>query len=798
MHILRLLLRLPVLTCVTAVGYLPSYTAVATENPGAALFPLNWAPVHETPEEIAARETRLEKHELDFYASLLAAKQSGSLEAWLGKLLPKIESRGRHAARRAQNESDDDDDESASGSAAYKRAHRLIALTRFAIDEGHPELKPFLVAEFRTLQEIAFKTFLVERQNDLKKSAKANLSENDDLDKKPADENPKGFLTLKERKEGKKEGKADSQKASEPNKAIGYPYDLNTVHPFCATLICASGMKLLGEYQGEFVRLTEERVDTYIENKGRYTGRWLTGGYNKEVFHMEIGGWVEFLYADQPGKYPVTRQTFSVYWNGLMRDYGYDGDNSPHYDAGTGIRSLIRTAYFLGRLDDLRQRDDFRRITWRMAHTVMNSGESAKWGKSMGEPFITAGDGLPWCLKMGCLIFKDPFLLYAARKYEDRLNRDRETTNEPAVQSFYPKNINRWDLRGVTFPATEPLSLITHRLTHVDGENAANRIGRGDTSTGLVQDKLILRTGTHPQAPCFLMDLSFSQSKHAGDHRIGIDNLLFDTSHLCTYSGRPGNGNQINNPLICPANIPFPLVPAEPGVVNASPEYLFRLGRAPGDQSYKLHHFAATQLPPYAAYGVADYSQFQYPGAKVRRETVLLHNGVMVVLDTFTTEASFTGDFNAGVIYQVWPGVQASDPALRWVLQTPRPPTAPELARETTGFPTLYLFPTAPKLEPRLQTDPNFPVKKAKVKAYSVHAPLKAAAKLVVPSIIAPIRDATKVADFAAAVQVSARGEAIVVELPTAEGGHVAIAFREGKPAELRVLGPALTSTPQK
>jgi hypothetical protein len=298
----------------------------------------------------------------------------------------------------------------------------------------------------------------------------------------------------------------------------------------------------------------------------------------------------------------------------------------------------------------------------------------------MGENFTSAGEGLPWTLKMGYLIFKDPLLLYASRKYQDRLNRQRDSKNDSTVLCLFPKNINSWDVRGAAFPVGEPLSLITRRLTHVEGEQLANRIGRGDTNTGLVQDKLILRTGSHPQAPCFLMDLSFSQSKHAPDHRIGIDNLLFDTSHLCTYSGRPGNGNQINQPLICPTKIPFPLVPAEPGEVTPSPEYLFRLGRSDDYRSYKLQHFAATQLPPSAAYGVADYSKFQYPGAKLRRETVLLHNGVLVVLDTFTTDTSFTGEFNAGVIYQVWPGVQEGDPALRWCFKPlvhPLPPSWP-------------------------------------------------------------------------------------------------------------------------
>lgn len=749
---------------VAVVGLLawPPFGLAAEEtNPGRALFPLDWVPARETKEEIVAREARLEQAEQDWHASLRAAKESGDLAAWLSNQLPDLESRGRHAARRAKTPSKEDDD-AASGGKLYERAHRLLGLTRFALDEGHPELKPLLVEEFRSLQEVAVKTFLAERQSDID-----------------------GASAAREAGEGE-----------DTPKYLGYPFDLNTVQPFNAIVMSAAGMKLLGEYKGEFAERTEEMIETYVENKGRFTGSWLSGGYNKEVFHMEIGGWVEFLYADNPGKYRVARKTFSVCWDGFMRHYGYDGDNSPHYDAGTGVPSLMRTAYFLGRLGDLRKRDDFRRITWRMAHTVMNSGESAKWGKSMGEPFVSAGDDLPWTLKMGYQLFRDPLLLHVARKYEDRLMRERAAKGQATPPSIFPQGINAWDQREVAFPTDEPISLTTQRLTHVDGDNLGNRIGRGDKKTGLVQDKIILRTGTHPQAPCFLMDLSFSQSKHAADHRIGIDNLLFDTSHVCTYSGRPGNGNQINQPLICPTNIPFPLVPAEPGEVNPSKEYLAMVGRAAKDGSYKLRHYAAKNLSPQAAYGVADYAKFQQDGTSVRREVVLLSNGVMVVLDTFTTDSSFVGDFNAGVIYQVWPGVEASDPSLRWVLQSPRPPTAPELAREPQGFPTLYLFPEAEKLEARLVADPMNPGNKPKkekkpaeekIKTYSVHGPLGKKERIVIPSIIAPIRDAAKVADFAAAVEIVSRGGATVVGMPTAEGGRMEVSFRDGKSADVQI-----------
>lgn len=181
--------RLFLLAGLFAVVLSPRTNATAgAETPGAALFPLDWVPVHETAEEIAAREARLGKIDQDFLASLQAAKESGRLDAWLRGLLPGTESRGRHAARRPKNESsgDDSDDEATNGSSVYKRSHRLLALTQFALDEGHPELKPFLVAEFRAVQKSAEKSFLEERQNDIKtaeKLAKVDGEEDDKVGK---------------------------------------------------------------------------------------------------------------------------------------------------------------------------------------------------------------------------------------------------------------------------------------------------------------------------------------------------------------------------------------------------------------------------------------------------------------------------------------------------------------------------------------------------------------------------------------------------------------------------------------
>jgi hypothetical protein len=74
-----------------------------------------------------------------------------------------------------------------------------------------------------------------------------------------------------------------------------------------------------------------------------------------------------------------------------------------------------------------------------------------------------------------------------------------------------------------------------------------------------------------------------------------------------------------------------------------------------------------------------------------------------------------------------------------------------------------------------------------KITTYSVHGPLGKKEKMVIPSIIAPIRDAAKVADFAGAVELVSRGGATIVSLPTAEGKQMEISFRDGMSAEVRI-----------
>ena len=740
---------------------------------GTVLYPMDWVPAAETAADITRREARLVAQAGAYDQTLNQARSNGTLGAWFHLNYPEFASlvaesakpsgdakseahgkkhRGKPAATTAEHdEVDTEPDENSDYSKdAYAFAHRLLSLSRFSVERQYPELKPLLLPCIRAVFAQSKNMFLTERKKDLSGGSPRDKGRN------------------------------------------GFPYDLNTTQPFNGMMVCAAAMKVLGEYRDGFQQETEQMLDGYIENKGQFAGEpFFSGGYNKEVFKMEIGGWVEYLYSGQPAKYPKSRKSFNSCWDGWMKRYGYDGDNSPHYDAGTGIPSLMRLAYFLGRTNDLMVRPDFHRIALRMANTVMNSGENAKWGKCMGarvsDPsrslFVSAGPDLPWTLAYAYGLFHEPLLLYTARKYEERFWPQTGAHGNLAIP-LYPPDIGQFGMTNVGFPADAPLSLATRRLTHVDGEKMANRIGRGDTKTALVQDKLILRTGTHPQSPYFLMDLSFSQSKNAPDHRIGIDNLIFDTVHLCTYQGRPGNGNQINQVFLSPTEYAYPLVHAPPGEVDPSDAYLEKLHRTADYKSYVLNRCAATNVESFAAYGVADYSKYQYSGVHVCRETVLLHNGVMVVLDTITADRTLKRALNAGVLYQIWPGIKSAAPDKSWVLQEDHVPTAPALARSPKGFPTLFYFPrTEPALECRLTKDPSNP-SKIPVTVYSAHARLTAGTTLRIPSIIAPIRDASHVPQWIQNVAATVNGQEATIKLPLGNG-DVSVHFRSDRPASV-------------
>lgn len=143
----------------------------------------------------------------------------------------------------------------------------------------------------------------------------------------------------------------------------------------------AYALKLLDSYDAESEALVKQLIEDCVENRAYYfDGTYLTSGYNKEIFAVDIAFWVKMLYGDQT--YPLTVKTFENVWTNVTVT-SYDGDNSPHYDSTTGFYLILRWGLLLGREYDLAASPHIRRIMDRMAKTVMNSGQSGKFGKSM-------------------------------------------------------------------------------------------------------------------------------------------------------------------------------------------------------------------------------------------------------------------------------------------------------------------------------------------------------------------------------------------------------------------------------
>ena len=685
-----------------------------------AFYPMDFVPHEETTTEISARETRLINHENNFFNTLNSAVAKGTLSTWIDNYLPKL-----NLSPTQVLVSNND------------YVHALFILTKLSIDYNYPSLSLLLKPK---LSESVFQTLQIyksESQNDMSTGG------------------------------------------------TGLPYDLNTVQPANSMLSASICLKLLGAYTGAVKDSTEAFIERYVENKGDFDGFYQITGYNKGVFFMDIGSNVLALYPDEPTKYPVTKQTFESFWNGITK-CSYDGDNSPHYDAGTGIWTALRMALTHNRLNDLKITDDFHRMLTRMAYTIMNSGETAKWGKSMGGTLNNntqlTNDGnieMSWTLKMGYKLFGDPFVLYVARKYEDlRLNgpvADWRTT----ITSTYPKDINFSNIKNVAPVVGIPTSLVTTRLTSKTAYNGL-LLGRGDTNVKLVQDKLILSTGHHPRAPYFLMDLSYTQSKAAPDHRIGANNLMFDGTHLCTYLDRPGNGNQISRPYLCPDSYTYPLIPTKAGEVTPSSDYMSKVDFNPSID-YVLKTHSAKDIDTNVAYGVVEYSKFQYSGVSAKREVVLLHNGITIFLDRIKTDETYSGGHNAGVIYQVWPSIQAKDLNNRWVLQSNHIPTLVDKSANPNGFGTLYYFPQV-----GMATQAAIATDTARIndninKTYSVSKSINKNDSVVVLSMVIPIRNTSLVQSLINSIRTSEKNGTYDIAIPKDATSFITVKFEPNK-----------------
>lgn len=551
--------------------------------------------------------------------------------------------------------------------------------------------------------------------------------------------------------------------------------DLNTTQPAGILMENAYCLKRLGEYEGDIKRLVESIIDTYVEGKpSYYKGDYLSTGYNKELFALNVAFWVKMLYSDDITRYPLCKASFDSMYNALL-NYSYDADNSPHYDANTGCNLLLHWGLLLNDAAGLKNSIHIKRIIDRMSRTIMNSGQTAGWGKLMGgvhnggkEYLLDAGIGMTWCLKVGYRLFKDPFYLYMARKYEDfRFNAGNSQWNNDYID-LYPIDINQKDIDG-SIPSQQASSCLTSRITSNTQYNGL-LLGRGDRDYKQVQDKLILSTGHHPRAPYMLMDLSYTQHKAAPDHRMGIDNFIFNGVHVCTYLGRPAEGFRINRPFIAPKSLGgnFPIFSLPEAEVEPTTSYYNYFG-FDSRFDYVISDYEVKKLSDDVAYGEVKYTKFQYDGISAQRKMLLLNNGILIVYDKITSSSGKGRRDVVGVLYNIWPSVVKT--GKNWLLQgAHKASLAKEDSRYDTEGQALFYFPRTKnhtamsvKTDP-LRNNPNI----SSVLCSQTELDSGEDAEFI--TLIIPMRKPGEVEAFVGGISVAKEGSVYMVSIPSPSG----------------------------
>lgn len=575
--------------------------------------------------------------------------------------------------------------------------------------------------------------------------------------------------------------------------ATGQLNDLDTVEPAIYMLELACQLKLLGAYNGVFKQNVESFIGTYVEGKSYYTGSYLTTGYNKEVYAMRVASLVYLLYGENTNTYPVTKATFDVFWNGVMYK-SYDADNSPHYDAGTGFQQLLIMGLAMGRTNDLKNSIHMTRIMDRMARTVCSSGQAAKWGKSMeglvglgtlNELQLDAGAVLSWDLLLGYQLYGDPFYLYVARKYADLYLRDatERLSNTPLPFLWvWPAGINSFGTSAAP-SAADLTSLSTPRITSRTAYSGL-LLGRGDTNYVTVQDKLILSTGHNPKSPYMLMDLSYTQSKAAYDHRIGIDVLMYQGTHLATRYGRRSSANLINGIFAGPSQIDFPIVPTVSSDVtppsDGSDAYSQYVGyNAAFD--YHIRSREAASITNGAAYSSVDYAQFAYPGVEAKRQCVLLNNGVLVVLDRIKAVSGYQGGRSVGTLYQILDRI--TQRGSRWVLQSAHRATLPGPASVVRpDIQTLFYFPPMGNYQVKLANNP-YDESSSVQDVFCAWKALNSGETIEIVSLIMPVAEPRWVPELIDQIRVDGGQGRYTVRLPHRANSSLQVDFYPDHPA---------------
>jgi hypothetical protein len=555
--------------------------------------------------------------------------------------------------------------------------------------------------------------------------------------------------------------------------------DLNTVLPAASVVQNAYVLKRLDAYNGDKKTFVEKFIDTYVVPNNKYQGTFLSTGYNKELFSMDVAFWVKMLYADDTSKYALVKYSFDKCYHALLF-YSYDADNSPHYDASTGFNLLLHWGLYLGKEDDLRNSIHVRRIIDRMSKTVMNNGMCDGWGKMMwkwkrsyDEYLIDGSSSVWWCLKMGYRLYNDPFYLYMARKYEDFRRKVQDDDYYEEQADVYPVGINRFDVHLQPLKSDQPCSYITNRITSKTQYNGLS-IGRGERDYKVVQDKLILSTGHHPRAPFMFMDLSYTSSKAAHDHRMGIDNYAFNGALLSAFIGRPADGFRISRPFVAPKKISdnFPIFPMPYSEVSPSSDYKTYMGYD-ARLDYTIDKYSVSQLSKDVAYGEVSYTKFQYDGIGAKRKMLLMNNGILVVYDKITSTSGKGRTDVAGVLYQLWPSVARS--GKNWALQSEH---RSSLSTENSWYDkwaqTLFYFArTKTNSTITIKTDPLVDSDIRRV--FSAQTDLNSGEDAEFISLIIPLKESKSLDTFLSGIAVSKKGTVYTVSIPSPSGKPIVV-----------------------
>ena len=556
--------------------------------------------------------------------------------------------------------------------------------------------------------------------------------------------------------------------------------DIGEVASFRAALDDALLLNEAGEFTPELSQPLEDLITKYVEGKGGFTGfsrriPYFISGYNKETIIMDVGSSVKLLYQGA-GKFPKTIDAFDAAWVQLTRN-GYELDNAPHYDTSVNLPIVLRWAVRHNRVDDIKNSPHFRMLFDRIGRMILTNGECANYGKSMtymgkgkkdGVAYddyrVGGGLGFGTAMRWAYRFYGDPTYLYLARKFE------MTESNGKGHMTTMPKalDLNFFGVKGADYSRDYPVSYTTLRL-----KGRGPYLDRGIRRENIlpIPDKLILATGTHPRSPSMLMDMSYSQSKAKVHRRMGIDNLIFNGTHLVSVVWRPDEAERTNRIIIAPDDKPYPgtgkTAPVKPEVEDAAAA---KPVAKPEKVVYEMKDYFTTRVNENLAYGEVEYERLQYEGVHAKRRMALLNNGILVVDDSVWTDASYKGGKNAGALYNVWTQVVAK--GANWVLTNPKKGHLPDGSTGLTNV--LVYFAPAPDQKIDLHNG----------KVFHCSSSLKPGGKVRVVSAVIPIPQETSAGNAAIIgdgikTQLDADGSA-TIRIPYGPGQTLVVTFMGG------------------